>query len=172
VEIGLDSSMIAVRLRAGRLHRLHRGVYAVMPRRLLPIKARWLAAVLACGTGARLSHLDAAALWELCRLGSGPIHVSLPSNNGRRKRPGIVLHRSSTLLPSHTTVEDSIPVTKPERTLDDLCRMLPAARFAPSSAGRALAPEAEKSMMPTEPSSSAASRRCADATPSPALNAR
>lgn len=130
-EIGLDSSMIAVRLRAGRLFRLHRGVYSVVPPRLLTIKGRWLAAVLACGPGAVLSHLDAAALWELCRVGSGPIHVTVPNENGRKRRNGIVLHRSSTLLPSHVAVEDSIPVTKPERTLADLRRTLPEHRVAP-----------------------------------------
>jgi very-short-patch-repair endonuclease len=131
VEIGLDSSMIAVRLRAGRLFRLHRGLYSIVPPKLLTVKGRWLAAVLACGPRAVLSHLDAAALWDLCRVGSGPTHVTVPTENGRKRRRGIALHRSSTLLPSQVILEDSIPVTKPARTLADLSRTLPEYRFAP-----------------------------------------
>jgi very-short-patch-repair endonuclease len=131
VECGAKSPAIALRVRSGRLYRLHRGVYSVIPPRLLTAQGRWLAAVLACGPGAVLSHLNAAALWELCRVGNGPVHVTVAGENGRKRRRGIVLHRSSTLLPSHTTVENSIPVTKPARTLADLRRTLPGYRFAP-----------------------------------------
>src|SRR5688572_26177520 len=62
--LGMPRGRVDWRLAAGRLHRLHPGVYAVghrAPRR----KARWLAAVLACGDGAVLSHRSAAALWRL-----------------------------------------------------------------------------------------------------------
>lgn len=131
VECGANSPAIAHRLRSGRLYRLHRGIYSVVPPRLLTIKGRWLAAVLACGPRAALSRLDAAALWELCRVGSGPIHITVPSENGRKKRQGIIVHRSSTLAPNHVVVRDNIAVTTPARTLADLRRSLPEYRFAP-----------------------------------------
>src|SRR3954453_6266113 len=61
---GLSRDEIATRVRKGHLHQKHRGVYAV-GHRTLSTEARWLAAVKACGLGAVLSHLAAAALWGL-----------------------------------------------------------------------------------------------------------
>ncbi|MGH2984486.1 MAG: type IV toxin-antitoxin system AbiEi family antitoxin domain-containing protein [Solirubrobacterales bacterium] len=58
---GVLSSGIADRVAAGRLHRVHRGVYAVGHSGLSQ-DGRWLAAVLACGERAVLSHRSAAAL--------------------------------------------------------------------------------------------------------------
>ncbi len=118
--LGLTKQKAARRVAGGRLWRLHTGVYSIVPPHLLRAEGRWLAAVLACGPGAVLSHTHAAALWELRHRPSGLIHVTIPRRSGRRKRPGITLHRSSTLLPSHTTVRRSIPVTQPARTLSDL----------------------------------------------------
>jgi very-short-patch-repair endonuclease len=127
---GVPRASIADRVRAGRLYRHYRGVYSVVPPKLLRIEGRWLAAVLACGPGAALSHTDAAALWAIRNIGSGPVHVTVPSTAGRRKRPGLAIHRSSTLsLPSQTTVEGHIPVTSPARTISDLRRMLPPSQF-------------------------------------------
>lgn len=83
-----------------------------------------MAAVLACGPDAVLSHTDAAARWGIWGTPSGAVHVSVPSQNGRRHRDGIVLHRCSTLLPRQTTVREFIPVTTPARTVSDLRRML------------------------------------------------
>ena len=71
-----------------------------------------------------LSHTHAAALWELRHCPSGPVHVTVPTTAGRGQRPGITIHRSGTLLPSHTTVRSSIPVTQPARTLADLRPLL------------------------------------------------
>ena len=84
-----------------------------------------MAAVLACGSGAVLSHRDAAALWGLLRPGNGLVHVTVPGDGGRRKRPGIALHRSPSLLPSETTRRHGIPLTKPARTVADLRRTAP-----------------------------------------------
>ncbi len=100
----------------------------MVPPSLLPVKGRWLAAVLACGQGAVLSHTDAAALWDLCAVPSGPTHVTVPTTSGRKKRAGITIHRSRTLLPSQTTTEYGIPVTSPGRTLADVRALLPPAR--------------------------------------------
>src|SRR4051794_38952877 len=63
-EVGLSDRGIAHRVAAQRLHRLHRGVYAVGHAVLVP-RGRWMAAVLACPPGAVLSHASAAALWDL-----------------------------------------------------------------------------------------------------------
>jgi very-short-patch-repair endonuclease len=79
-----------------------------------------MAAVLACGTGAVLSHRSAAALWELLRPMEGPIEVSVPSQNGRRRRPGIRIHRCASLQRGGVTRRHLIPVTAPWRTIEDL----------------------------------------------------
>jgi very-short-patch-repair endonuclease len=88
-----------------------------------------MAAVLACGAGAVLSHRSAAYLWEMLKRIPGPVHVTLPTRAGRRKRRGITIHRSSTLLASQTTAEEGIPVTSPSRTLLDLRRIAPPAEY-------------------------------------------
>src|ERR1700761_893540 len=72
-EAGIDKDGVAWRVRTGRLHRLHRGVYAV-GHRSLSWRGRWLAAVLAVGDGAVLSHSSAAALWQFLRPIQGPAH--------------------------------------------------------------------------------------------------
>lgn len=77
-----------------------------------------MAAVLACGPGAVLSHRTAAALWGL-RSSAGAIHVTAPSRSGRERRRGIVLHRAL-LDASEITETDGLPVTTPARTLLDL----------------------------------------------------
>ena len=58
---GLVPSAITRRVRSGRLHRLHRGVYAVGHTDLTR-EGKWIAAVFACGEGAVLSHESAAHL--------------------------------------------------------------------------------------------------------------
>ena len=85
-----------------------------------------MAAVLACGDGAVLSHGSAAAHWGLLRPFDGPVDVSVPTHGGRRRRPGIRLHRCASLGTVHgpgkrfvTRLRD-IPVTTPARTIADL----------------------------------------------------
>ena len=56
----------------------------------------------------------------------GLIHVTVPTTSGRRKRPEITIHRSSTLLTSQTTLRRSIPVTTAARTLADIRKLIPA----------------------------------------------
>src|SRR3954449_10626392 len=63
-ELGFGPRSIDRRLEIGRLHRLHRGVYAVGHRGISGL-GHWMAAVLACGPTAVLSHRSAAALWGL-----------------------------------------------------------------------------------------------------------
>jgi very-short-patch-repair endonuclease len=79
-----------------------------------------MAAVLACGRGAVLSHRSAAALWDLLRPFDVPVEVSVPTRNGRGRRQGIRIHRIGTLTRSAVTIRDGIPVTAPWRTIEDL----------------------------------------------------
>ena len=69
---GLTPDAVKHRVRSGRLHRIHRGVYAV-GRAELGRKGRWKAATLAMGDGATLSHRSAAELWALLGPRSGPV---------------------------------------------------------------------------------------------------
>lgn len=118
-EAGLSTSAVSQRVRTGRLHRLHRGVYSV-GYAADTREARWMAAVLACGPSAVLSHRSAAALWELLRPVEGPVEVSVPAQNGRRARRGISVHRRAALSSEPVTVHSLIPVTTPRRTIEDL----------------------------------------------------
>jgi len=124
-EAGLSRNAVLERRRAGRLHSLHRGVYAVG--HVAPSEdRRWMAAVLALGDGAVLSHRSAAALWELLPSRDEPVDVSLPSRSGRRLRQGIRVHRPESLEPQEITRRREIPVTGPARTLADLQTTIPA----------------------------------------------
>ena len=83
-----------------------------------------MAAVLAAGAGAVLSHASAAAAWELRPIGAGAIHVTIPRTPGRALRKGIRLHRSRTLALGDTTAHRGIPITTPLRTLIDIATTL------------------------------------------------
>ena len=137
VGAGLSRAAIAKRVKAGRLYRVHQGVYAVGHDGLSK-EARWMAAVLACGPGAVLSHGAAAVHWGLLRPLDGPIDVTVPKRTGRSRRRGLRIHRRPNLLgatlstnglqtrpPSSVTVRDHIPVTTVPRTLLDIHSTLP-----------------------------------------------
>lgn len=121
IALGLSRGAIQRRVAAGRLHPAHRGVYAVGHSRLT-LRGRWLAAVLACGPGAALSHRDAGHLSNLRASGNARIEVTVPVAT-RPRRPGIRVHRA-TLGPDDITVIDGIPVTSLARTLLDLAAVL------------------------------------------------
>jgi hypothetical protein len=122
--LGLTPQHIAHRIAIGRLIRLYRGVYAVGHTRLTR-EGRWMAAVLACGARAALSHGDAAALWELLPARGSVIHITTPSRSGRvPDRRRVRLHRIGTLTDDERTVSTGIPVTTPARTLLDLAPSL------------------------------------------------
>jgi very-short-patch-repair endonuclease len=126
LEAGLTAKGITRRVAAGRLHRLYRGVYAV-GHTALSNEGRWFAAVAACGVHAMLSHRSAAELWRILPVTAGPVHVTVPGSGGRARRPGLVIHRSPSLLPTDRTRRYGIAVTKPARTIADLQRTEPAA---------------------------------------------
>jgi len=114
--LGLGGNAIDRRLRLGRLHGLHRGVYAV-GHRVLSREARWMAAVLFCGSNAVLSHRSAAALWGVRPSSSRAIEVTAPSKS--RSRSGVQRHFA--VLPADEVTErDGIPVTIAPRTILDL----------------------------------------------------
>jgi very-short-patch-repair endonuclease len=121
--LGFTEGGIDRRLRARRLNRIHYGVYAV-GHRVLTVEGRWMAAVLAGGAAAVLSHVSAAAAWEMRPVGSGAIHVTIPGTAGRARRAGMRVHRSTTLGPQDVTTHRGIPITDPHRTLADLARTL------------------------------------------------
>jgi very-short-patch-repair endonuclease len=121
-EAGLSKFAISRWLRAGRLHHLHRSVYAVGHSKLT-FEGRCMAAVLALGDRAAVSQRSAAALWGMLKPHSGPIHVTVQGDAGRRKRRGIKVHRSSTLIAAVSILRDGIRVTKAARTLQDLHRV-------------------------------------------------
>jgi hypothetical protein len=130
-EIGYVEGSIAKAVAAGRLHRLHRGVFAV-GHTDLSAHGKCLAAVLGCGKGALLSHWSAAWLLGLMPATAPvPIHVTTPIP--RKKRLGLLIHRSRTLTEDDRSLEQSIPVTSVPRTALDL-----AARVRPRSVNRLL----------------------------------
>ena len=118
--LGIDRGAIAWRLRRGRLHSVHRGVYAVGYSRLT-FHGRMWAAVLACGGvgAAVLSHRSAAALWELLPIPAGPADVT--TLRTCHSTAAIRVHRSRTLDPlDDVGHQDGLPLTTPTRTLVDL----------------------------------------------------
>jgi hypothetical protein len=117
--LGLTASAVQKRAVSGRLHRVHRGVYALTPPTLIPLRGRWLGAVLACGPRAVLSHRDAAALHNLRPSSTPLIDVTVPGRS-RSHHPGIRLHRSISLNDDELTTIDGIPCTGVSRTLLDL----------------------------------------------------
>lgn len=121
--LGFKDPAIAYRVRAARLHRIHRGVYAV-GHPVLEARGHWMAAVLACGPTAALSHASAAALWQLRASAGAKIDVTVRTSGGR-DRPGIRIHRCPSARPDETTIHDGIPVTTTARTLLDLAATLP-----------------------------------------------
>ena len=118
-EAGYDKHAIAHRVRRGQLHPEHRGVYAV-GRPDDSREGRWMAAVLAYEPDGVLSHHSAGCLWGFLRSEPEGTEVSLPSPDGRRKRPGIEVHRRSGLEPKDVTRRRGIPVTTVATTLIDV----------------------------------------------------
>ncbi len=125
--LGVSARGIERRIGSGRLHPVWRGVYAV-GRPQLGRLGRWMAAALASGPAAVLSHSSAAALWGFGSEAAGLIEVSLPLNRDSRRR-GIRAHRRAALQPIEMTTHEGIPVTSPLRTLIDQATQLSPGRL-------------------------------------------
>lgn len=128
LELGMIPSSVHKRCERGRLHRMHRTVYSLIPPRLLSREGRWMAAVLAAGPGAALSHDSAGALHELVRTEAARSQVTVPSTR-RRHHPGIRIHTSQTLTDADVTRVNKIPCTTVARTLLDLADVLDRRRL-------------------------------------------
>lgn len=116
LELGLSEEGIEGRLRTGRLHRLHAGVYAV-GHRVTPREGQWMAAVLASGPGAVLSHRSAAALWMIRPSSRSIVDITTP----RKSRSWDGIRRHHKALPAdEVMIEERIPVTTVPRTILDL----------------------------------------------------
>jgi hypothetical protein len=118
--LGLDPNSIQYRLDVGRLHRVHRGIYSV-GHRLVSASGICLAAVLACGPDAVLSHRSGAWLWALRSDDRPRVDVTIPRY--LPGRPGIQCHVAA-VPEDERTVKDGIPVTTVPRTLLDLAAVL------------------------------------------------
>jgi very-short-patch-repair endonuclease/predicted transcriptional regulator of viral defense system len=113
---GWTKEEIDWRIRTGRLHRVHDGVYAV-GHRVIPKLGHWMAAVLASGPDTLLSHHTAAALWKLRGYSGGAIHVTAPHKSTSTKR----IRRHFSIVPEdERAVEEGVPVTSVHRTIFDL----------------------------------------------------
>jgi very-short-patch-repair endonuclease len=128
--LGFSKGGITHRIKRERFHPIHAGVYAV-GRPSLDQNGLWMAAVLACGPEAVLSHLSAGAHWGLIsrpwveldvRSRRAPVHVTVPARCHRR-RPGVIVHRRGHVAACLTS-HDGIPVTEPAATLVDLATLL------------------------------------------------
>jgi very-short-patch-repair endonuclease len=119
LDAGVTDRILGRLLTQGRLTSMHRGIYLLGP--LNPPHAPEMAAVLACGRGAVVSHRSAAALWSLLRPPAppAPVDVTVPGR-ARRNRPGIHLRSVIRLDQDETTMWKAIPITTPARTVLDL----------------------------------------------------
>ena len=116
LEAGWSAGALQKRIRSGRLHPLHTGVYLV-GHRLVQREGRWMAAVLATGPDAVLSHWSAAALWMIRPNSRSIIDVTCPHKS--RTWDGIRRHHKA-LPADEVTVWEGIPVTTVPRTIFDL----------------------------------------------------
>jgi very-short-patch-repair endonuclease len=131
---GVSGAAIDRALRAGRLHRVHPGVYSTLPPEHITEDGLLIAALHAAGPGARLSHGTAAWRWHL--IPAPPTTTELTAPKGRAAPAGLTLH-ASTLRPTDATDHGALPTTTVARTLLDL-----ATHYSPTALLRALA-EAE-----------------------------
>lgn len=153
---GLTASGVDSRVRSRRLRPVHRGIYlhGALVGPLEPRRAREMAAVLACGSGAVVSHGSAASMWGLVHGDrTGSVDVTIPGAD-RGRRPGIRPHRVAALPAAEVAAVDGVPVTAPARTLVDL-----APRVRPRALEQALARALRRDLLRLEDVAAALNRR-------------
>jgi predicted transcriptional regulator of viral defense system len=121
--LGLNDQAIAKRVERGRLHRIHGRVYSLTPQ-VMTERGRFMAAVLACGTDAVLSHRSAAYLWGIVDQWEEPIDVTAPNRRGRSPDGGAA-HRDGSLQPIDKTTIHGVPCTSVARTVLDFAAVAP-----------------------------------------------
>jgi predicted transcriptional regulator of viral defense system len=121
--LGLSRSAIHQREEAGRLHRIHQRVYSLTPE-VMTEQGRFMAAVLACGPDAVLSHRSAAYLWGLVDTWEKPLDVTAPNRRGRSPE-GVAAHRDGSVQPIDKATLYGIPCTSVARTLLDFTAVAP-----------------------------------------------
>jgi very-short-patch-repair endonuclease/predicted transcriptional regulator of viral defense system len=136
--LGFSARAVGRRVESGRLHRLHRGVYAVGHRRITQ-RGRWMAAVFACGPGALLSHRSAAHLRDLRSWSPGIVEVVTAQKV--RRRPGIRPYLTSFLNAGDRDIVDTIPCTSLA------CTLLGLAAVDPESLDGAVAAAEQRSIL-------------------------
>jgi very-short-patch-repair endonuclease len=120
-DMGGNKHIIESRIRRGLWQRVHAGVYQV-DRRPLDWESELLAAVLACGPNALVSHRAAFVLWGLDGIRSAPVEVTVPYDS-RPIPDGVIVHRTRR---QHQASEiRGIPVATVERTLLSCSARLP-----------------------------------------------
>ena len=121
-ECGLDRDAIGARARAGTLHRIHRGVYAV-GHPGISLRGRFRAAVLAGKRGTALARFSAAADWGFIAWKEREPEI-IVTRGGARRIAGVQVYRSRTLVRRDVRYRNGIPMTSPARTLLDLATVL------------------------------------------------
>ncbi len=121
LELGFSRAQIQRMRDAYRLHAVHHGVYAV-GHRALTAKARLMAAVLACGPEALLSHRSAATLWQILRSSVAYVEATAPRS---RSKPEIRSYVCARLLPRDRWEIEGIPCTSVALTLLNLAAVVP-----------------------------------------------
>jgi very-short-patch-repair endonuclease len=139
LDLGASADAIDRALRRGRLHRVHHGVYSLVPQSARPPLAAEQAALLACGPTAVLSHHSAARVHGL-RLPAFPTAVHVTVTDSDRCHPGIVVHTTTVRGPQDRHRVQGLPATSVARTLIDL---------APTLSDRALAPVVDQALRKT-----------------------
>jgi predicted transcriptional regulator of viral defense system len=127
--LGYSRAGVKKLVESGRLHRLHRGVYAV-GHVDLSLHGECLAAVLAVGPGALLSYYSAGWLWGIWRGSPRPVHVTAFVPRHHPAPAGITRHRARNLDEDDRAVVEGIPVTSVARTILDLAWKLTADQLA------------------------------------------
>jgi hypothetical protein len=110
-------SSISKRIAAGRLFRVHRGVYALVAPSALSREGLFLAAVFGAGPGSALSHYSSTELHDVARVRAGLIAVV---STTQRQPSGVTVYRCRSLDPRDVTTHKGIPVTTVHRTIVDL----------------------------------------------------
>lgn len=118
IDAGASAKMIRLRVERGRLRPMHQSVFLFGS--VAPPLARALAACLACGPDAVVSHRSAAESWGLLNAPAHDRAIDVTVTGGNRRRVGVTVHRSRTLAPGERTVLDRVPITTVDRTLLDV----------------------------------------------------